>query len=503
MTRSWRELRDARRKGKRDGKAGVPAIDDDALPFDLREILARAEERVQRLVQSWRQDDRGLEVELADLGQRGVAADARLADAEMQRDAALATDEARKADEDEHLARLQEQLEELPTADAPAFSFAEPELPAPMPPVRTAGAATPRPELVPQEPAPAGASEAWVASSIPEGASWRGFGPLVYWPLIALIVIGEIPLNAFAFRLFHESDLLTYAMTVTVAVGLVVGAHFLGLLASRPERTTMERVLIGVCILVPLGAITVISLVRYGYLTDVGGDTGVGPLLGTLAFGCMNLLVFGAAAGLSYLHHDPRTLVNRRAAVRATERERARVERRLAHEQRARLQREYRVQDEARKREEQARSRALAAEQERKRGALELQAQRHRVELEARKNEVLVRREQVAEAMRPLRDAARDRADRLAELNQLVEDARIALGEVEQRTQAIAVERRALWDSTNAAIREVRAHRDRLVFAYCSANVRARAGHSSPRCFEDVPPLEIPVGFEAVLSEVS
>jgi len=71
---------------------------------------------------------------------------------------------------------------------------------------------------------------------------FEGKSPKERNQIIALIVIGEIPLNAFAFRLFHESDLLTYAMTVTVAVGLVVGAHFLGLLASRPERTTMRYV---------------------------------------------------------------------------------------------------------------------------------------------------------------------------------------------------------------------------------------------------------------------
>ena len=134
-------------------------------------------------------------------------------------------------------------------------------------------------------------------------------------------MIGEIPLNAFAFRLFHEPDVLTYAMTVTVAVGLVLLAHGLGLFLSRPERNRVERVLVGVFVALPVAAITVISLVRYDYLVDVGGDVGIGPVLGTVAFGLINLLVFGAAAGLSFLRHDPRTLVNRRASARA-ERER-------------------------------------------------------------------------------------------------------------------------------------------------------------------------------------
>jgi len=62
-------------------------------------------------------------------------------------------------------------------------------------------------------------------------------------------VIGEIPLNAFAFRLFHEPDVLTYAMTVTVAVGLVLLAHGLGLFLSRPERNRVWRLLVGVFVM--------------------------------------------------------------------------------------------------------------------------------------------------------------------------------------------------------------------------------------------------------------
>jgi len=47
----WRrELRGARRKGRRDGRAGVPGRDDVALPFDLREILARGQEQTERVI---------------------------------------------------------------------------------------------------------------------------------------------------------------------------------------------------------------------------------------------------------------------------------------------------------------------------------------------------------------------------------------------------------------------------------------------------------------------
>ena len=117
----WRrELRDARRKGRRDGRAGVPGRDDVALPFDLREILARGQEQTERVVARSRDRDQQLGAELDDLTQRAVDAEARLAEAERQRDSAQADHERRTVDDDDRLGRLQTQLEELPASEIPA-----------------------------------------------------------------------------------------------------------------------------------------------------------------------------------------------------------------------------------------------------------------------------------------------------------------------------------------------------------------------------------------------
>jgi hypothetical protein len=63
--------------------------------------------------------------------------------------------------------------------------------------------------------------------------------------------------------------------------------------------------------------------------------------------------------------------------------------------------------------------------------------------------------------------------------------------------------RRALRDQTAAEIRAVKARRDRLAFAYCSANVRARRDHASPRCFDRLPPLDMPAVFDDARTEVA
>lgn len=499
MLRSWRELRDARRKGRRDGRAGVPGITQEDLPFDLLEITARTQERAQRVLKSWKMQDREREIELGDREQRAIAAEVRLAEAEAQRDETLAEHERRTAEEDQRLARLQARLEELPVSEAPAFELGEPELPAPAPLLAPiAGGATAHPALVRNEP------EHELEPNVPPAeVTWRGFGPVAYWSLIALIVVGEIPLNAFAFRLFHESDLLTYAMTVTVAVGLVTCAHFVGLFLARPERTGVERALIGVFVALPVAAIAVISLVRYGFLVDVGSDTGIGPLLGTLAFGLINLLVFGAAAALSYLHHDPRTLVNRRAAIRAAERDRSRAEHRRDQQERKRRERDQRILDEQRRRDEDLRRRHLEQERERKRRELELRSERHRAELDARKSEALVRREQLADSMRLLREAANERLERLTELHERVHAARAELGQAQRAVEALRTELRALRERTSAELTRISANRDRLVFAYCSANVRARAGHATPECLRHLPELALPPELEDPAAEAA
>jgi hypothetical protein len=471
---SWRrELRDARRKGRRDGRAGVPGANDVALPFDLREILARGQEQSERVLARWRDQDQRLEAELDDLTQRAAEAETRLAEAERQRDAAQADHERRTEEDDERLGRLQTQLEELPASEIPAIEPDELERQAPLTLVApiTGGAQS--------EAEPVHTERAFERHGSPTSteASWHGIRPVLYWPLIALIVIGEIPLNAFAFRLFHEPDVLTYAMTVTVAVGLVLLAHGLGLFLSRPERNRVERILVGVFVALPTAAIAVISLVRNDYLVDVGGDIGIGPVLGTVAFGLINLLVFGAAAGLSFLRHDPRTVVNRRASARADERERTRAERRQEERQRRRQDRERRSSDEQNRRQ------------------LELRTQRRQADLEARRRESGLRREQTAGAMWVIREASRERLQRLSELRAHVDAAHVAHGEAQRAAQAAAAERSALRESTDAELRSIRAHRDRLFFAYCSANVRARTGHVTPACFETVPPLELPAGF--------
>lgn len=541
MLRSWREVRAARRKGRRDGRAGVPAPRDEAIPFELREILARADGQVEELHQRWRREDAALAAELAEAERNVEEAAERLSRAEARRDAELEEHERRSAEEEERLSHLQAQLAELPTLGGPDVRLglaeasdgrpggevldvepsSEPEDVAAQPePGVAADAEVQRPHaastlarvpdgeaglaaVVPhpaRAPAASGTHEqVWAVASRSEDAGWHGIPAALYWFVIVAILLGEFPLNAVAFRVFGESDLFTYVMTASLAVALVAIAHFLGAVAAGRIDSRGVRVAVGGFAAVLVLGIGVIAMIRYDYLerAEVGA---VGPVAGMLSFAAINLLVFAAASGFSYLHHDPRTLVNRRAAARRAEREAERAERRRA-------ERERRAEEEARRREEERRrfelelererrQRLLEAERERHRQLIEAERDRRRLELDAHRDAVMLRRQQLLDAIEDVRAAARERLGELEELERAVEAARVALAGFEAQVRSLQRARESLRDQARARFGLIRAHRDRLVAAYCAANVRARKDRASPRCFERIPPLVLPPELE-------
>jgi hypothetical protein len=166
---------------------------------------------------------------------------------------------------------------------------------------------------------------------------WR-MNPRGYVTFMIAVLIGEFPLNAIAFRLFGEAEILTYVMTLVLAVSLVGSAHVLGILLSLERPTRVQRYLLAICVLAPLGAISAIALVRQAYVTGLGrGD--ISPAAVTAAFVLINLLIYAIATVLSYLTHDP--IVRQ---IRLTEIPLLRLQRRLARRLRRKEKLEIRVQ---------------------------------------------------------------------------------------------------------------------------------------------------------------
>src|SRR5207247_9711260 len=162
--------------------------------------------------------------------------------------------------------------------------------------------------------------------------------PLGYLMFMLAILVGEFPLNAIAFRLFGEAEVLTYVMTLVLAVSLVGCAHVLGIFLSLEKPTIVQRVLLAVCIVAPLGAIFAIALVREAYVIELG-HTGLSPRAVTATFILINLLIYSIATVLSYLTHDP--VIQQ---VRLTDAPLRQVKRQLARTQRRKEKLEIRLQ---------------------------------------------------------------------------------------------------------------------------------------------------------------
>lgn len=150
----------------------------------------------------------------------------------------------------------------------------------------------------------------------------------IYAVALAVVFAAEFPLNAIAFQLFGESQLMTWLMTAGLAVMLVVCAHFAGA-ALRGGRTAKDRWIAVVTIAVPVATLVTVALLREAYLARAAGGL-LGTALGIAGFLTINLLIFVGAFVLSYLAHDPVA-----PELRRIDRQRAEHERALAEAERA------------------------------------------------------------------------------------------------------------------------------------------------------------------------
>jgi hypothetical protein len=115
-------------------------------------------------------------------------------------------------------------------------------------------------------------------------------------------------LNAIAFRLFGESEVLTWVMTAGLAATLILCAHGLGAFLRAPHPSMADRRWIVVLLVLPTLTIVGIAVIRERYLSiaaEAGGFDALGPVVGSLLFLVINLLVYAGATMLSYLAHAP------------------------------------------------------------------------------------------------------------------------------------------------------------------------------------------------------
>ena len=259
-SRRFRDRARARRDGRRDGHLGIPTQGEIAYPPALMQITQRAEEALAELARRWAHDRASQREQIAEtqLGLRTAAAQVNATSI------AVGTLE-------QHRAAAIAQNEGLDVG----------------------------------------------ATNTSSGVRISG---RVYVAALIAILIAEFPLNAIAFRLFGEAEVLTWVMTASLAVTLVLCAHGLGTFLRVAHPSMTERRWIVVLAIVPMAALIAIAVIRARYLSMEAAITGlqvIGPIVGSVIFLVINLLVYTGATMLSYLAHAPEAANNRDRRERA------------------------------------------------------------------------------------------------------------------------------------------------------------------------------------------
>lgn len=500
------QLFSARRAGKKDGKKGVPLHDDtESYPFRLLSIKQQAEEQMHVLDARHQEQDRDpksrylqakqsldearseYQAKLEEFGRR-----------EKERDAEEKKDKAeRERLEKERTKRLTQGIAGTSSQESSSL-----DRPTPMPvpeatsseqaPTVGALALEPRPRAEAPQPSPVAA-----VSSEPERQPKRfGLRAFSYWLLISLIVFGELPLNAMAFRLFGENDSITYVMTFAIALVLVLIAHYVGMKWAESDARITEQVFTGALVLFCLSAIVMIGIVRTKYvMAESEGDIVVrylGPFLSTVAFIFINIVIYAGAIALSKLRHDPDAAVNISAARK-----------RAFKEQKKELERQSKLQEESDK----DSSKRAAKRNEMRRKQSEKEA-KERAKLEeweaARVSKLNAKARKDYEAQKRLEEQpfinrqrqrtedSRREADALANLEGRIES-------LQREVNSLKSERDALAGSTEAEAKRIRKYYERIMSEYCAANVNARKDRKTPPVLKSLPVIEIPEELREVL----
>jgi hypothetical protein len=506
------ETRRAHRVGRRDGKRGIPLRTERVLPFALQAIKERGDGALWAIAKEWAEEDAVLKGNYLSAKRRleEAASSLRVAEEEsarrqMERAQEIAVDK----EESERLERLRRAK-----AERAAVSTVEidkgPQNAVRAVAVNKEGVDIPSgggshpvqtgiPGVSPLNGAEGKATGRSNAMTIPSAKHRTGIGSFAYWSIILLIVLGEVPLNAFAFKLFGEADALSYLMTLSVALILIACAHALGIFLSREPTSGVERFLVLILTLVPMLTILGIAVVRNQYLTESRTESPLTPLQGTLAFALINLLIYAGAVVLSYLKHDPLTEHNLNKLARKSARDEKRLHKRF-QKQAEEEEKRMRAQKEAQKKEEQLKREELERQREQEKREQQEDLAQLRGEQEKEKQDAERAEDQRWRQLEePFRLREKRRVQDVKEETRNLETKGKSLSEAEDSFAHCRAVREKGWEASRARVMDRKNHYERLLLTYCAANVAAREDHLAPEVLSSLPEVEIPTVFSSTL----
>src|SRR5436305_355930 len=208
----WLLSVEARRRGRKDGKLGIPTTDEKAAPPEIQKLKQQGDAALRRIAARWSNGDARLKGEYLAICRDASATGIQIVEL--------------NADVDALRAKCAEQRAELEAQRA-------------------------------------------VDSMRSADERWR-LGSFAYAVGIFFIFIGEFPLNAVAFRLFQEDLPATYTMTAGLAATLVLCAHALGVFMRMKPPTGRSEFLSWLLGVFPILVIVAVGVIREVYISDIG-----------------------------------------------------------------------------------------------------------------------------------------------------------------------------------------------------------------------------------------
>lgn len=164
----------------------------------------------------------------------------------------------------------------------------------------------------------------------------------VYWVLVAILLLGEFPMNMFVFRVFGENEAFNALIALVLGVVLIGCAHLLGdELRQGALRSRKAIAFTVVLIAAPVALLGLVAWLRQQYLGEIGGSaSGMSPGALRLLFFVFNLGIYVLAAAASHHVADEPSLRLHKATIYLSrvERAHARAERAVARSRATRHQ---------------------------------------------------------------------------------------------------------------------------------------------------------------------
>lgn len=236
------------REGKRDGKLGLPLLDDE-FPGEIERLKDAGRKAMGKVVEKWSKADTQLAQSLESARTARETAEAEATRVAEEVRVAADEDAARRGPEQDLLDAFQADADDL-TRRLDAGELLHPITPAKAPEATQPPARRRRLQRDPQDREAAKAEARkelkraagkLESEDPPEGIPFWGY-------VVVLVVLGlaELPLNLLGFRILRERDELTYLLVLVPTIVLIGGAHVIALLEERGSTVRALLVLFSV-----------------------------------------------------------------------------------------------------------------------------------------------------------------------------------------------------------------------------------------------------------------